>query len=202
MSKNALVLERTASTSLSARPEIARAIPHAGEYLQLIRRHFQTRSVVAIVAVGSAEGTGDVCDNLAAELAASDTRVVIASVEALLRTNSMSTPEESGCTPGRSPNVWLWPSVAAGQMEFFKPRSPADPTGRWLDSLRLTFDAVLLDCPSTERVPAGAEFAAMADAAVLVVEAKRTTKQQIRSDQYALQLKGVKLAGCILVGRR
>jgi Mrp family chromosome partitioning ATPase len=68
--------------------------------------------------------------------------------------------------------------------------------------LRRDFDAVLLECPPVETAPAAAAIAAMADATVLVIEACRTTKQQIQRDQQALQLRGVKLAGCILMRRR
>jgi Mrp family chromosome partitioning ATPase len=77
-----------------------------------------------------------------------------------------------------------------------------DDAAGWLDSLRLTFDSVLLDCPAAETAPAAAQLAALADAAMLVVEAGRTSRQQIQRDQRALQLRGVKLAGCILIGRR
>jgi Mrp family chromosome partitioning ATPase len=204
MRKNVLVLERTApEASLFAHPATAREVPRSAEYLELIRGHFHTRSAVAIVAVGSGPGAGDVCEDIAAELAVSGNRVVIVSVDALLRMNPVATPEESGCcTPGRTPNVWLWPSAAGEKVEFFHPRDPADPAGTWLDSLRLAFDSVLLDCPATETAPAAAQIAAMADAAMLVVEAGRTSKQQIQRDQRALQLRGVKLAGCILMRRR
>jgi hypothetical protein len=41
----------------------------------------------------------------------------------------------------------------------------------------------------------------MADAAVFAVES-RSPKQQILRDQRALQLSGVKLAGCILIRAR
>jgi hypothetical protein len=203
MSNYANILERTAlEESLVAHPAIAREVPRSREYLELIHRHFQTRSAVAIVAVGSGQGAGHVCEDIAAELVLSGNHVVIVSVEALLRMNPMATPDESGCSPGKTPKVWLWPSAAGGQVEFLKPRGPADPAGTWLDSLRLTFDSVLLDCPAAETAPAAAQLAAMADAAMLVVEAGRTTRQQIQQDQRALQLRGVKLAGCILMRRR
>lgn len=203
MSKNALVLERIAAQeSLSVRPEFAREVPRSSEYLELIRRHFHNRSAVAIVAVDSGKGAGDVCENVAAELAASGKRVVIVSVGGLLRMNPGAASEESKCTPGKVPNMWLWPPADGGQVEFFKSRGAMDPAGNWLDSLRLNFDSVLLDCPATETAPAASEFAAMADAAMLVVEAGRTTRQQIQRDQRALQLRGVKLAGCILIKRR
>jgi Mrp family chromosome partitioning ATPase len=201
MSKNALILERTPSEApLFTAP--ARELPRSGDYLDLIRQHFHTRSAVAIVAVGSGQGAGDVCDNLAAELAASGNRVVIVAIEALLRMNPEPPPDESRCSPGRTPNVWRWPSTSGGQLEFFKSHSPADPAANWLDSLRVAFDSVLLDCPATETAPAAAQLAAMADAALLVVEASRTTRHQVQHDQRALQLRGVKLAGCILIERK
>ena len=53
--------------------------------------------------------------------------------------------------------------------------------------------------PRLTQRPAGAAIGAMADAAVLAVEASRTSKHQILSDQRALQLSGVKLAGCIMI---
>jgi Mrp family chromosome partitioning ATPase len=203
MSQNVLVLERTApEESVFVHPALAREVPRSGEYLELIRRHFQTRAAVAIVSVGSGQGAGDVCEDIAAELAASGNRVVIVSVEALLRMNPVATPDESGCTLGKTPNVWLWPSAPGGQVEFFKSRGAAEPARTWLDSLRLTFDSVLLDCPAMETAPAAAQLAAMADAAMLVVESGRTTRQQIQHDQRALQLRGVKLTGCILMRRR
>jgi hypothetical protein len=195
MSQNAVVLDGTAAEAPLYAPELTRRVPRSGEYSELIRRHFHTRSAVAIVAVGSGPGAGGVCEGIAAELALSGHRVVVVSIGALLR-------EESGCTPGTAPNVWHWPSAAGRRLEFFKSPGPVDDAAGWLDSLRLTFDSVLLDCPAAETAPAAAQLAALADAAMLVVEAGRTSRQQIQRDQRALQLRGVKLAGCILIGRR
>ena len=196
MSNNALILERTSDPAVSPAPVLP---PYSsGEYLDLIRRHFHPHSAVAIVPAGAGRNAADVCENIAAELAASGNRVVIVSVDALLRMNPAATPHESDCIPGRTPKVWLWPS-AAGTQGLLKSRAPEDPAANWLDSLRLTFDAVLLDCPAAETAPAAAPHAALADVAMLVVEAGRTTRQQIQRDQRALQSRGVKLAGCILI---
>ena len=192
MSKNALVLERIESAASLSTPAPLAEAPRTGEYLELIRRHFHPHSSVAILPAGPSP-TGSVCEDIASELAAAGNRVVIVLGNALLQTTAA--PEESACTPSRTPNVWFWPSAAGAHIEFFNSGIPADPAGHWLDTLRETFDSVLLDCPSVE-------LAAMANAAVLVVEAGRTTKQQIRRDQRALQMSGVKLAGCIFMQRR
>jgi hypothetical protein len=196
MSKNALILEKAASKT----PALFEAVPTSGEYLDLIRSLFQGRSVVAVVDSGSGSRAPEACRGIAAELAASGNRVVIVQVASLLRMNQL--PEATACLPGRAPNVSLWPGTAGAPVEFFQSPTLAPSDGNWLGSLRRNFDAVLLDCPPLETAPATAAIAAMADAAVLVIEACRTTKQQIQRDQQALQLRGVKLAGCILMRRR
>jgi hypothetical protein len=53
-----------------------------------------------------------------------------------------------------------------------------------------------------EETPGITEVAVMADAAILIAEAGRTSKQQIQQDQRALQLRGAKVVGSILVQQR
>jgi len=202
MSKNALVLERISEPALYTRSASVSEVPRSGQYLELIRRHCHPHSAVAIIAAGPSLDTRTVCESIAAELAACGNRVVVVPGNALLQKNLVANPEASACRPGRIPNVWSWPSTAGAEIEFFKPAAPADPAVEWLDWLRQSFDSVLLDCPGVAASPATVELAAMADAAVLVVEAGRTTRQQIRHDQHALESRAVKLAGCILLQRK
>jgi hypothetical protein len=196
MSRNSLILERAASQN--AAPAPMETAPRSGEYLDLIRRLFPSHSVVAIVDSGSGSRGPEACRGIAAELAAPGNRVVIVNVASLLRANQL--PDATACQPGRVPNVFLWPSTIGAAVEFFQ--FPAPSTGDWLGTLRRAFDSVLLECPPVETAPAAAAIAAMAESAVLVVEAGRTTRQQIQRDQQALQLRGVALAGCILMRRR
>jgi Mrp family chromosome partitioning ATPase len=196
MSKNALILEKSTSPS----PALLESLPSSGEYLDLIRTLFQSRAVVAVVDSGSGARAPEACRGIAAELAASGNRVVIVQVASLLRMSQF--PDARAFLPGRAPNVSLWPGTAGAPVEFFQSPASAPSDGNWLASLRRDFDAVLLECPPVETAPAAAAIAAMADATVLVIEACRTTKQQIQRDQQALQLRGVKLAGCILMRRR
>jgi hypothetical protein len=168
--------------------------------LGLILRLFLSHSVVAVVDAGPGPRGREACRGIAAELAASSKRVVIVQVDALLRMNQF--PDATASVPGHVPNVSLWPPTSGATVEFFQSPAPVPSAGNWLGSLRGEFDSVLLDCPSVETAPATATIAAMADAAVLVVEAGRTARQQIQRDQHALQLRGVKLAGCILMRRR
>jgi Mrp family chromosome partitioning ATPase len=196
MSRNSLLLEK----AVSAAPALLKAVPRSVEYRELIRRLCPSRSVVAIVAGHSGSRGPAACRGIAAELAASGRRVVIVQVDALLRTSPL--PDASACAPGRVPNVFLWPAASAAPVEFFPSSPPAAPSGDWLGSLRRAFDAVLLDCPSPETTPAAAEIAALADSAVLVVEAGRTTRRQIQISRQALDSRGVKLVGSILMRQR
>jgi hypothetical protein len=187
MSRNYAVLEKSGSQLLAP----------AGRYSDLIARFFQTPAAVAIVSRGDAR----ICEDIAAELAAAGKRVIIVPVNALLRMNPVPVPHQPDYVPGRNENVWLWPSPAGANISFFKSRVDLDPV-QWLESLRLNFAAVLLDCPAPGTTPGSAEIAAMADAAVLAAEAGVTTKLQVRQDCQLLQSKGVKLAGTILTRRR
>ena len=79
---------------------------------------------------------------------------------------------------------------------FFQKRAP-ESRPEWLETAELSFPSGRTANEVVLRDAAG-----LADAAMLVVEAGRTTRQQIQRDQRALQLRGVKLAGCILMQRR
>ena len=177
----------------------AQAVSEPGTYVELIRRLFHSPSVVAIVGSGIGLGAVNVCDEIAAELAASGKRVVVVPVDKLLRMNRLPVPDETAFISGSAPNIWLWPVSGGQKIEFFKSRELAG-ADNWLDSLRRNFDSVLLNCPAVQATSGVTGVAAMADAAVLVVEAGRSPRQEIQFDQRALQLGGVKLAGCVLIG--
>jgi Mrp family chromosome partitioning ATPase len=99
-----------------------------------------------------------------------------------------------------SPNVWFWPDGLDTDAAGESAEQPGE--SGWLGYLCSEFDVVLLDCRATDFTTTAAEVAAMADAAVLVVEAAETPKQQIQRVQHILEMSGVRLAGCILMQRR
>lgn len=197
MTRNNLLLAK--SDSPAARP--VPAVPRAPEYNELVRRLFRTRSVVAVIGAAAGSRSCEACRGIAAAAAAAGHRVVVANAKSVLAGNPLSAAAD--CSPGRVPNVWLWPAIAAPIEEDIDSEtdSPSQETD-WVTPLRREFEAVLLDCPSRESDPGGAEIAAMADAAILVVESGVTSKQQIQEDQRYLELRGVKLTGCILIERR
>lgn len=172
------------------------------QYDNLIKRLFEMRSVVAILGAGPAGEVTHVCEGIATELSAAGKRAVVVSVHSLLYPEPTVTADETSLVAepvetGGSCKYWLWPARTGRRAESFDSRR-AGSADKWLDSLRRNFDAVLLDCQTLESMPGATAVGAMADAAVLVVDARRTSRDQIIRDQRSLQLTGVKLAGCIL----
>ena len=203
MGTNSLVLEK-AVPEMTLFPQAvhkpAETVAPSGEYSKLICRLFgRQQSVIAFTSCASTPVATEVCEIVAVKLGASGKRVVVVPAERLLRMNAPA--KEAVHAPWR-PNVWLWPSTADGNVELFKSGAPTATEDSWLECLRRDFDSVLLDCVAAEAIPAVAEIAALADVTVIVVEAKRTLKQQIRRLQRALQLSNVNLAGCVLVQGR
>ena len=200
MSRNFAVLGKAPAAPVFSEPpadEPVYAAAPSGEYGEVIRLLFELPAAVAIL------GSSRVAEDLGAELAACGKRVVIVAVNELLRMNPIPVPDETALRPGRAPQVWVWPAPVGQKIEFFRSRETTFEkvagAENWLDSLRGRFDAVLLDCPNVEEAPGVSEAAAMADCALLAVEAGYTLKEQVQKDQRALQLRGARVAGCVLV---
>ncbi|HEX3744320.1 MAG TPA: hypothetical protein VHW09_10335 [Bryobacteraceae bacterium] len=179
-------------------PAASPAIPRSTEYGDLVRRICRTRSVLAVVGAGAGSRSKDAVRGIAGALAGAGHRVVIVDVNALLENGPLAARDFAA---GPFPNIKLWPPSDPGENLFQPVRLPGAHS-EWLPSLRREFDVVILDCPPLQSDPAAVDIAAMADAAVLVVESGVTSKRQIKLDQRHMELQGVKLAGCILMDRR
>jgi hypothetical protein len=203
MSRNSAVLSRAGVDALPKRTEqlALGGTGRLGEYAHLIRQLFSIPSVVAIGGRGTSDGVKKVCEGVAAELASSGKRVVVVPVATVLRATPMEIPDESSFVPGRAPNILIWPPSAGREVDLLRFRQASEQEN-WMVALRHNFDAVLLECPALGTTEGVAEVMAMADATVLTVEAGRTSKQQIQHDQRALEVRGARLAGCILINRR
>jgi hypothetical protein len=212
VSRNFTVLRKSASQGPTSspwgvpepRPDAGgESAPRSREYNSLIRLLFDGPAAVALVGTShngeaSDEGISVIAERLGAELAVIGKRVVVVPFSRLLRMNPITIPAETDFMPGSAPQVWIWPGTPGPKIEFFKSRE-ASSGGNWLDSLRQNFDSVLLDCPNVEAVAGVSEVAAMADAVVLSAEAGVTLKRQVQHDQRALQLRGARVVGCILI---
>ncbi len=167
-----------------------------GIYAALIDKLFQHHSVVAVVSAIAGQSVTPICREIASELSARDRRVVVVSIHALLSSNLTVPLARSSFIPAGIRNVWMWPALDAS---LTVEESGTGSDENWLDSLRGKFNSIVLDCPSPDAAPASAAIAALADAAVLAVEAGRTDRQQVHLSQRMLELCAVKMAGCILV---
>jgi Mrp family chromosome partitioning ATPase len=197
---------RKSSSDRASRP--ARTQDSSNDFVELIRSLFQHPSAIAIVGSCCApdsdtgpDSASFVAEGLAAELGSTGNRVVVVPVTKLLRMNPVILSERSAFLPGRDPHVWMWPASFGQTLEFFE-CGDSRGKGDWLDSLRRNFYSVVLDCPYVEGMPGVTEVAAMADAAVLAVEAHRTSREQIQRNQQVLQVRGIRIAGCILIQER
>ena len=198
MSRNAVLLEK--AETRAAMPAPRHSVPHSGDYGALIRRLYRPHSAFAVVGIGAGARSGEACQGIAAELAASGKRIVVVSVDALLQAGSV--PPMAATSPGKVPNVCHWPSTMGVTVDFFHPTADPGPGTGWLALLCRDFDAVLLDCPSPECAPGCSDVAALADFAILVIESGVTARQAIQRAQHKLESSGVQLAGCILMQRR
>jgi hypothetical protein len=181
-------------------PSVSETAPRSSRYSDLILQLFQSPAAVAVVRIGPGTGVVGVCEEIAGELAGSGKRVVVVPVEGLLRMNPITVPGDRAVMSEIGLNVWLWPSPLGRSVEFFRGLQTKVAGGEnWLDALRRNFDSVLLDCPPVNSTFGVTEVASMADATVLLVEAGRSSRQQVQDDQRALQARGATLAGCILL---
>ena len=71
-----------------------------------------------------------------------------------------------------------------------------------LQTLRYVFDYVLLDCPSLKSSGDAALFAEAVNAVIVVVEAERTRKEQVRNTLQTIESANGNLIGCVLNKRQ
>jgi protein-tyrosine kinase len=71
-----------------------------------------------------------------------------------------------------------------------------------LQTLRYSFDFVLLDCRSLKDSGDAALFAPVVDGVVVVVEAERTRKEQVRATLNTIEMAQGNLLGCVLNKRQ
>ena len=194
------VRRHNGAASLVADPEAKRNIRET-EFKRLVDLLFQHPCVVAVIGSCSGQSVTGICEAIATEASAGGSRVVIVSVQTLLASSPVTPPDQTVFSPGPVGNVWFWPA-RDGLPREVADNADSEPQQDWLDSLRLQYDYILLDCPAPDTTPASASIAALADSAVLAVDTARTQRYQLLVNQRSLQLCGVKLSGCILVNPR
>jgi cellulose biosynthesis protein BcsQ len=77
-------------------------------------------------------------------------------------------------------------------------RSDLDQGVANLQTLRYVYDYVLVDCPSMSESGDAAFFASAVDGVVLVVEAEKTRKEQVRNTLSTFEMADANILGCVL----
>lgn len=71
-----------------------------------------------------------------------------------------------------------------------------------LQTLRFVFDFILVDCSSMKKSADAAFFASAVDGVILVVEADKTRKEQVRNALASMEMAEANILGCVLNKRR
>ncbi len=186
--------------------DLALAITGLATTLFLIREHEHgpragRRKLMAVTSCTSGEGVTTISSLLAMQLARNtNCRVLIVSPAQLEQVRT-SDPVEVMNLIRKNPAIGTW----SFESELLQ---PALGGGRWatqdafrgalLETLRDSFDYLLIDCPAVDASPDVAQLASLVDGVLLVVSAGRTTRSQILQAQQIIENVGGKLEGCCL----
>jgi len=168
-------------------------------------------SVIAFTAAVPGEGVSHVVRSFAAELVGhTGKRTVIVDAHRLQQLRATDYIELLNlCDQTDIHNLWMLPTKQfTGR--FADRHSPlADAWQREpdfgierLQAFRSEFDCTLIDCPALNASYEAAMLAPMVDGVVLVVEADRTKRDQIRRAQQTIEMSNGKLLGLVLNKRR
>lgn len=188
-------------------------------YLQLFlsgiqsgRKTSDTCTVVAFTSSLPKEGVSFVTQSFAVELARrTRRRTAIVDVGVLQRIDIFHYSRVAKfCLKTDVPNLYVLRQAEefSAEEENGEPLQPLNESGELdrglsnLQTLRYSFDFVLLDCPSLKSSGDAALFAAAADGVVVVVEAERTRKEQVRSALNTIEMAEGNLLGCVLNKRQ
>ncbi len=195
MAKHTAVLEKAATGAELLAPK---STAHAGDfrvpghraYAELAAKLFAAgtpRQVLAFASVNAGEGVTRTIRGLAAEIVRSGRTVATFDGEVHCR------PGLAGgfCEPDSEPCILGAPRPSRTEITV----SP-------LGALRERYDVVLIDCGSLASSVDLLCVAPHSDGVVLVVEAGRTTRDQLERAVKVVRESGARLAGCVLNKRR
>ncbi len=166
--------------------------------------------VVAFTSPVPRTGVSYVVKSLATELARhSEKRILVVN---LARLQQFGAAQSLHQQRGEFGNLWLLeddeaeesPSLALTRREAHVTAWQRNPELRQasLEALQMSFDYVLIDCPSLKTSTAAALLAPSVDGVVLVVEAGRTRREEIQSAQRTLELTKAPFLGFVLNKRK
>ncbi len=188
-------------------------------YLQLLFNGIQngkkTSGKCTVVALTSAEpqaGVSYVTQSFAVEMARrTGKRTLIADADELQQVELLHYGDVPDyCSPTNVPNLFVFSPVDESEekaetteaLQRGKRRSELERGLENLLTLRFVFDYVLLDCAALKRSDIAALFAPSVDGVVVVVEAERTRKEEVRHALNTIETAQGNLLGCVLNKRR
>lgn len=188
------------------------------QYLQLFLRGIKPARqagnslAVAFTSAVPGEGVSYVTQSFGIELAKRAKRnTIIADIETLKKIDIFHYSRVSHfCRKTDVPNLFVlqeddFPDVI-GEKDALATRPTAGSEIEQgvsnLNTLKFMFDFILVDCPSVTASAEAAFFASAVDGAILVVEAEKTRKEQVRSAISTMELAEAKVLGCVLNKRR
>jgi protein-tyrosine kinase len=186
-------------------------------YLQLFLRSISTDKAVpgkcvavAFTASRPKEGVSYVVESFASEIARrTRRRVLVASSDDLQKVDIRHYSRvASHCSGTNLPNLFVLSSkmkLDEGVSTQIQIRSKHAKFERGIDNLetlRFCFDFILLDCSALSESGDAAMLAPSVEGVVMVVEADRTRKEQVRNSIKAVQAAEGNFLGCVMNKRR
>lgn len=198
-------------------PQLPSATPSTLQYPQLLLASVQldiqrrgAGSVIAFTSSSPGEGVSHVVRSFAAELVRHTGKLaVIVDAQRLQQLRAKDyTQLAQLCVDTNIHNLWMLPYEFDGsladtnhvQLDAWQ-REPEFGLER-LQAFRSEFDYTLIDCPALKASYEAAMLAPIVDGVVLVVEADRTKRDQIRRAQQAIGMSNGKLLGLVLNKRQ
>lgn len=186
-------------------------------YLQLFLSGIQSASktagkctVVAFTSSMPQEGVSYVTQSFAVELAKrAGRRTVIVDVGVLQQVDIYHYSQAGDmCLKTDVPNLYVLQPEKENSGVISQNLQPITASNEFdkglsnLQTLRYSFDFILLDCPSLKDSGDAALFAPVVDGVVVVVEAERTRKEQLGTALNAIEMAQGNLLGCVLNKRQ
>lgn len=188
-------------------------------HLQLFLNNIQSGSkisgkctVVAMTSATPQEGVSYVTQSFAVEMAQrGGKRTLIADAEMLQQADMLQYNQVAKyCSPTDVSNLYVFSPeekiLTDGKSQQLKLRknrkSQLEQGLENLQTLRFVFDYVFLDCSALTTSDTAVLFAPAVDGVVVVVEAERTRKEQVRNALNTIEGAKGNLLGCVLNKRR
>ena len=186
-------------------------------YLQLFLSGIQSPSknpgkctVVAFTSSLPQEGVSYVTQSFAVELARRTKRRTVIVDAGILQQVDIYHYSQAGelCLKTDVPNLYVLQPEEGNSDENSQSLQPVIGDNEFdrglsnLQTLRYSFDFILLDCHSLKDSGDAALFAPVVDGVVVVVEAERTRKEQVHTTLNTIEMAQGNLLGCVLNKRQ